>query len=72
MRFTLILFTRAEKHRLHICKNERCILFFYDTTKSATHQWCSLECMNRARSLQHYRHVKEERVFTSSEGPVLP
>ena len=66
------LFTRAEKHRLHICKNERCILFFYDTTKSATRQWCSLECMNRARSLQHYRHLKEERVFTSSEGPVLP
>jgi predicted RNA-binding Zn ribbon-like protein len=68
----LHLFTRTEKHRLHICKNERCILFFYDTTKSATRQWCSLECMNRARSLQHYRHVKEERVFTSSEGPVLP
>jgi predicted RNA-binding Zn ribbon-like protein len=68
----LHLFARAEKHRLHICKNERCILFFYDTTKSATRQWCSLECMNRARSLQHYRHVKEERVFTSSEGPVLP
>ena len=66
------LFTRAEKHRLHICKNERCILFFYDTTKSATRQWCSLECMNRARSLQHYRHVKEERVFTPGEGPVLP
>jgi predicted RNA-binding Zn ribbon-like protein len=66
------LFTRAEKHRLHICKNERCILFFYDTTKSATRQWCSLECMNRARSLQHYRHVKEERGFTSSEDPVLP
>jgi predicted RNA-binding Zn ribbon-like protein len=60
----LHLFTQAEKHRLHQCKNERCILFFYDTTKSATRQWCSLECMNRARSLQHYRHVKEERTFT--------
>lgn len=60
----LQLFTQAEKHRLHTCKNERCILFFYDTTKSATRQWCSLECMNRARSLQHYRHVKEERTFT--------
>jgi predicted RNA-binding Zn ribbon-like protein len=55
------LCTRAEKHRLHICKNERCILFFYDTTKSATRQWCSLECMNRARSLQHYRHVTLRR-----------
>jgi predicted RNA-binding Zn ribbon-like protein len=57
------LFTQAEKHRLHKCKNDRCILFFYDTTKSATRQWCSLECMNRARSLQHYQHLKEERFF---------
>lgn len=54
----LHLFTQADKHRLHQCKNERCILFFYDTTKSATRQWCSLDCMNRARSLQHYRHIK--------------
>ena len=59
----LYLFTQAEYHRLHHCKNERCILFFYDTTKSATRQWCSLECMNRARSLQHYRQVKEEPTF---------
>jgi predicted RNA-binding Zn ribbon-like protein len=56
------LLTQAEKHRLHKCKNDRCILFFYDTTKSATRQWCSLECMNRARSLQHYQHVKEEQL----------
>jgi len=59
----LHLFTQAEQHRLHKCKNEQCILFFYDTTKSATRQWCSLNCMNRARSLQHYRHVKEERAL---------
>src|SRR2546428_1192184 len=63
----LHLFTQAEKHRLHKCKNERCILFFYDTTKSATRQWCSLECMNRARSLQHYQHVKEEQLRQSGE-----
>ncbi len=31
----LQLFTQAEHYRLHQCKNERCILFFYDTTKSA-------------------------------------
>lgn len=59
------LFTQAEKHRLHKCKNDRCILFFYDASKSATRQWCSLECINRARSLQHYRQVKEARSFTS-------
>jgi predicted RNA-binding Zn ribbon-like protein len=58
------LFTGTEIHRLHKCKNERCILFFYDTTKSATRQWCSLDCMNRARSLQHYRHMKKKRAFT--------
>lgn len=63
----LHLFTQPETHRLHRCKNERCILFFYDTTKSATRQWCSLECMNRARSLQHYRRVKEERTFQASD-----
>lgn len=62
----LHLLTQAEKHRLHICRNERCILFFYDTTKSATRQWCSLGCMNRARSLQHYRHIKEVRTLTRS------
>ena len=60
----LHLFTQEEHRRLHRCKNERCILFFYDTTKSATRQWCSLACMNRARSVQQYRHTKEERVFT--------
>jgi predicted RNA-binding Zn ribbon-like protein len=57
----LQLFTQTEKHRLHQCKNDRCILFFYDNTKSSTRQWCSIECMNRARSLQHYQHVKEQR-----------
>ncbi len=61
------LFTQLEKHRLHNCKNDRCILFFYDTTKSATRQWCSLECMNRARSLQHYQHVKEGQLRQSGE-----
>jgi predicted RNA-binding Zn ribbon-like protein len=58
------LFTQTEKHRLHKCKNDRCILFFYDNTKSATRHWCSLECMNRARSLQHYQHIKKERSNT--------
>jgi len=59
------LFTHLEKHRLHQCKNDRCILFFYDNTKSATRQWCSLECMNRSRSLQHYRQIKAKRSSTN-------
>jgi predicted RNA-binding Zn ribbon-like protein len=59
----LHLFTRADCHRLHHCNNEHCILFFYDTTKSATRQWCSPACMNRAHSLQHHRLIKEEQIF---------
>jgi predicted RNA-binding Zn ribbon-like protein len=55
------LFTEADWQRLHKCKNDRCILFFYDTTKSATRQWCSLGCMNRSRSAQHYKETKKTR-----------
>lgn len=41
--------------RLHRCANERCVLLFYDTTKSATRRWCSTGCMDRARSAERYR-----------------
>lgn len=54
------LLTEAERARLHKCKNERCSLFFYDTTKSGTRQWCSLGCMNRARSISHYHQQKQK------------
>lgn len=54
------LFSKSDLSRLHKCQNTRCILFFYDTTKSATRQWCSFGCMNRARSSQHYRETKNK------------
>jgi predicted RNA-binding Zn ribbon-like protein len=50
--------TTQDLSRLHACQNERCILLFYDTTKSATRHWCSIACTNRARSLQNYRQAK--------------
>jgi predicted RNA-binding Zn ribbon-like protein len=53
------LFTEADWRRLHQCKHDRCIVFFYDTTKSGTRRWCSAGCMNRARSIQHYRLAKK-------------
>ena len=53
-RSALQLFTEADWRRLHQCKHDRCIVFFYDTTKSGTRRWCSPACMNRARSIQHY------------------
>jgi predicted RNA-binding Zn ribbon-like protein len=51
----LRLLTEAERPRLHKCKNDRCILFFYDTSKGGTRQWCSLGCLNRSRSIHHYQ-----------------
>ncbi len=54
----LRLLTEQDLARLHKCRNERCILYFYDTTKSATRHWCSTGCMNRARSIENYRSKK--------------
>jgi predicted RNA-binding Zn ribbon-like protein len=55
----LRLFTESDWRRLHQCKSDRCILFFYDTTKSGTRRWCSPGCMNRARSIRHYQLTKK-------------
>lgn len=52
---TVTLLTQFDLSRLHQCKNERCILMFYDTTKSGTRRWCTPDCQNRARSIEHYR-----------------
>jgi predicted RNA-binding Zn ribbon-like protein len=55
----LLLFTEADWRRLHQCKHDRCIVFFYDSTKSGTRCWCSPACMNRARSIQRYAATKK-------------
>ncbi len=52
------LLTHHDLTRLHRCGNERCVLLFYDTTKSATRRWCSTGCMNRARSSRRFRERK--------------
>ncbi len=52
------LITQGDAGRLHECSNPKCVLLFYDTSKSATRRWCSTACMNRARSAQHYRQRK--------------
>lgn len=55
------LITRGDAGRLHECRNPKCMLLFYDTSKSATRRWCSTACMNRARSAQRYRQRKIAR-----------
>lgn len=57
--------TCYDRSRLHKCANERCIGLFYDTTRSATRHWCSPECMNRARSHQHYQQLKAQKVISA-------
>lgn len=54
------LLTERDLSRLHKCKNERCILLFYDTTKSATRRWHSPECQNRARSIENYQRQRRK------------
>ncbi len=61
--------TRRERSRLHKCANERCVGLFYDTTRSATRHWCSSECMNRARSIENYRKMKEQKAQRAAHAP---
>lgn len=60
------LLTDTDLKRLHKCRNERCVLYFYDSSKSGTRQWCSVECLNRVRSSETYRRRK---VATQAEKP---
>lgn len=52
------LLTDTDLSRLHQCRNERCVLYFYDSSKSGTRQWCSTACLNRVRSSENYRRRK--------------
>jgi predicted RNA-binding Zn ribbon-like protein len=71
-RSALDLLTRADRSRLHRCANGRCVLLFYDTTKSATRRWCSTACMNRARSSERYRIRKEKMGRNAQSTGVTP
>jgi len=52
------LLTECPPERLHQCKNGQCIRMFLDTTKNGNRVWCSVACMNRARSIEHYHQLK--------------
>jgi predicted RNA-binding Zn ribbon-like protein len=57
----------ADRQRLHRCGNNRCVLMFYDTTKSATRRWCSVGCMDRARSARRYQAAKQHSQASTEE-----
>jgi len=42
------------------CRNDACILYFYDTTRNHARQWCSMGlCGNRIKVAAHYRRQKK-------------
>ena len=44
------LLATADLKRVRKCKNPECVLFFYDTSKSGSRSWCSLDiCGNKMR-----------------------
>ncbi|MCI0351438.1 MAG: CGNR zinc finger domain-containing protein [Acidobacteriales bacterium] len=52
---------KADLDRVRKCKNPECILFFYDTSKSGTRTWCSLDiCGNKMRmAASRKRHQRD-------------
>jgi predicted RNA-binding Zn ribbon-like protein len=44
------------------CRNNACILYFYDTTKNHARNWCSMQlCGNRMKVAAHYRRKRQAR-----------
>jgi predicted RNA-binding Zn ribbon-like protein len=53
----------ADPSRVRRCQGPRCILLYYDLTKSGTRRWCSMaSCGNRQKAAAHYRRVKRGEV----------
>ncbi|MBH0192038.1 MAG: hypothetical protein HP492_09850 [Nitrospira sp.] len=49
------LLCRADFALIKKCGNPACILYFYDTTKNHTRNWCSMQvCGNRMKVAAHY------------------
>jgi predicted RNA-binding Zn ribbon-like protein len=50
------LLCEGDRKRVRKCESPACILFFYDTSRSRTRRWCSMDlCGNRAKVAAHYR-----------------
>jgi predicted RNA-binding Zn ribbon-like protein len=50
------LLCHADLRYLRKCENPKCVLIFYDTTKSHRRRWCSMAaCGNRAKAASFYR-----------------
>jgi predicted RNA-binding Zn ribbon-like protein len=49
-----------DRDRLRACGGARCVLFFYDTSRSGTRRWCTMTgCGNRAKASGHYQRTRK-------------
>jgi predicted RNA-binding Zn ribbon-like protein len=56
------LLSNGELGRIRRCKNPYCPLFFFDTSKSGTRSWCSLNlCGNRFRTEAFRKRQKRQK-----------
>jgi predicted RNA-binding Zn ribbon-like protein len=43
------------------CQSPDCLIYFYDTTRNHTRNWCSMEvCGNRAKAAAHYQRKRQK------------
>ena len=53
----LVALLRARPERIRRCEGDGCVLWFLDSTRSATRRWCSMQgCGNRAKARRHRAH----------------
>jgi predicted RNA-binding Zn ribbon-like protein len=56
------LLCEGDRGRVRKCGSPACVLFFYDTSKSRSRRWCSMDlCGNRAKVAAHYRRQRARR-----------
>lgn len=55
------LLCQADFALIKKCGNPACILYFYDTTKNHTRNWCSMQmCGNRIKVAAHYQRKRSQ------------
>jgi len=50
------IFTELDPSLVKKCRNDKCVLYFYDSSKNRARTWCSMDlCGNRAKAAKHYQ-----------------
>jgi predicted RNA-binding Zn ribbon-like protein len=50
------ILAHSDRSRIKRCRNQHCILYFFDSTKNQARRWCCMSlCGNRVKVAAHYR-----------------